>query len=510
MSKDKGLPQAEEMRQIIKNIFELSKKLSFNIPVKDLEDAANLAAMLYGFSSWKEYKTYLNKETIKVQVKSSNIKIKSPVFNDIILSHLIPYDLKSLHELEDEKISIKETKNKMLPEFLIGNSYNKTMKGKEPKSIKQETTFITGSASSLINNFFCNNVKWLVNHKQTCIIFGSEEQSKIFTELKNTLEQNKVQIIGKNYITLDPLVELLQSNEAETFFNIKNQKFSLLWLQIVRKIILEHHKKPTIKNIIEFTNLNSILEIYKLWKDSDQLLGNLLNKYLFGYCGIQIETNTEQYIISSNSMEKHYMASQSLLIQLEEIHSLYKEGIFTENSNDSLTKSMFNKDSVFIIKEKNQCYMDIMVKMYNIAYNKHTNELKYINPSPYKFWTLWWEGEQWINEDNAFDLSKMNECNIKIIYVNSNFNNLHYLLNTSNQIIFLKQNLEGYSQFWKDKMLCQTNNMSVNFWYDNCKILRHLDNNQCLLWQIIDREYNPEDISEYQLDEVMLYDEIIL
>lgn len=510
MSKEKNLPQAEDMRQIIKNIFELSKKLSFKIPVTDLQDAANLAAMIYGFNSWKEYKTYLNKESLKIQIKNPNIKIKRQVFNDIILSELIPFDLSQLKDLELSKFLLKETKNKLLPEFLIGNSTNKIMKVREPKAIKQENTFITGSPTSGINNFFSNHVKWLVNHKQTFVIFGSEEQGRIFSELKNTLQENKIQIIGKDYITLDPLVELIQSNEAESFFNIKDDKnssFSFLWLQIVRKIISEHNKKPNIKDAITLTKLTSLLEIYKLWKDSDQLLSSWLYKYLFDYCGIQIEN--EQYIISSSSMEKHFMISHELSLQLEEINLLYKEGVFTENSSDSLTKSIFNKESVFIIKERNQCYMDILSKMYMIAFTKHTNELKYINPQPYKFWSLWWEGEQWINEHNALGISKMNEATVKIVYVNSQFNNLQNLLNTSNQIIFLRQNLEGYSRFWKDKMLCQTNNLSINFWYDNCKVLRELENNECILWQLIDTQCNPEDVNEYQLDKVELYDEVI-
>lgn len=46
---------ADEMRILIKSIYELAQKLSGNISIKNLDNAAEFAVNLYGYKNWKEF-----------------------------------------------------------------------------------------------------------------------------------------------------------------------------------------------------------------------------------------------------------------------------------------------------------------------------------------------------------------------------------------------------------------------------------------------------------------------
>ena len=55
---------ADEMRILIKSIYELAQKLSGNISIKNLDNAAEFAVNLYGYKNWKEFKQNLNKDLV--------------------------------------------------------------------------------------------------------------------------------------------------------------------------------------------------------------------------------------------------------------------------------------------------------------------------------------------------------------------------------------------------------------------------------------------------------------
>lgn len=506
MNKDKNLPPFSEMRQMIKKIFELSNKLNGSIPIGNLDNAATCAAYLYGFSSWKEYKLYLSKENTKYPIKKTIKTIKDISFESIKVNSIKPYNLNKLNKLskEEEEEEIN-TSYPLLPEWLIGKYYYQQEKIEEPRGLLPINTMFTGSILSNLSNMYLNQIDNLLNVKQMAIIFGSDSSSQLFYETIPVLEKHKVLIIGREHILIDPLKEILNNDKMDIFFNVEDNlvgNFVLLWGAIIKKIKQTNNSyQLTIKELINLTEIETLLELDKLWENDNTIENKMLNDYL-NYCKI----NKSMLYIAKESREKHYEKSFNLISQLKEIEYLYDNNYFSENSTFNMKDAIRNGQSIYIIQENDNCYKNLLIANYIIEEEEKRKKLINLNPELYIHWSIWWEAEHWLNEHQAFELSNMDEYVIMNYYMDSQFNNLEPLINNINQIVFLQQNIKGYSQKWKDRMLSETSNSEVNFWYGENKVLKDLLINEALLWRPIS---NKVFIHEYKLEKIKLYDDII-
>jgi hypothetical protein len=270
---------------------------------------------------------------------------------------------------------------------------------------------------------------------------------------------------------------------------------------LINKLQKQHSKILKIKELIELTTLPFLLALYESWGNKNIAVKQVLSDYLFDYCKIK----TEENLININSQEYHYISASDLIQQLKEINSLYNDQYFTEDVSYSLSEAIYQKDCVLLVKEKNICYMKLLVGAYVAAYQNYYEELKYISPISYNYWTVWWEADQWIFADNVNEINQIKEAMVMSYYITSDFTHLNPIFTTTLQILFLQQNIITYSQEWKNRMLSHTSLSEVNFWYENCKVLKELEITKALLWQSINNYNKPEGLEEYKLEKITLY-----
>ena len=499
MSKKKVLLHTEDMRDLIKNIYDVAHKLSGHIRISDLDAAANFAAYLHGFSSWREYKVALSKEITKIRVNQVDT-LPLPKFEDIILEEILEWS--SQLAVSPPKDSLEPVVSNLPPlEWLVGSHRHIQGKIDEPRGLLSENSLIIGSPLSDIATLYEKQVTWLNYHSQSFLIFAAEEKSKIFQQVVDKMEGRRVNIIGKNYLRINPLDNFLTTREAEIYFGINleaKEHFPTLWIGLVRHIQETQKIQLGIKELLEFTDLPVLYQLSL--KLSAHPLGKLLKNYLVTSCKVDNPLH-----INTMSLETHFVQSGSLINKLREIEILYNEGYFTTQPDYSLENAVFNKENTIIVREQNQCYMELLTLLYASIHTRHSSRLAYVNPLNYTYWTIWWEAEQWLSEKTSSVIAEIKEGSVMTFYINSTFDSLSPLLNQVNQIMFLQQNLTGYSQQWQNKMLCQTSECEVNFWFENNKVLRDLKPGEALLWKTVNNLFNPEGLEEYHLEKITLY-----
>lgn len=484
-----------EIKKMINRVYDLSLKLSGNIKIKDLNSASNLVAIIHGYKSWKEYKLNnkdiyqdLNLENSIVVEKNNEKYIKKEFVSSV-------FDFNKYKKISQKKYINKE--NKGLPNgWLIAKKRHDIEKYIESKLLLNEDTVITSDKSKEQYNFYQKQIDFLLENKQSLIIFGNNIE-----DIKNNIDSFK--IIGENRLKLNPLEDLLNSDGLELFFKIDELKdqgtFPWLWLMLIRTIQEMESNTFTVKDLLELTDLEKIINIYHSLKNNNYYIKKIIENYLFKKC--QIIKNDKSYTINENSYKTHYEDSFLLIKKLNELNDLYNKNIFSYSPDISFSDIMNNKDNCYIL-ENNEIYLEAISLSYIKNYKNYFNSLKNINNNSYYFWTLFWDAEKWISKLTASEYANQ-ETSLIMYYINSNINNLSLILNKVNQLIMFKQTISGYTEYWKDKILYLTEYYNVNLWYGNKKILTELKENEIIFWSSSDKNSNIE-LKSYKLEKVEL------
>lgn len=513
MIEGKILPNAHNMREIIRNIFSLSQKLKGNIPINSLDDAATLAANAYGFTSWREYKIALNKKNEK---DINNHLILNNIENHFNQS---PFEISKGQKLVEcspyilqnslyVKPNIELINNKTVPKkWLIGKHFQKIGKIFDPKNLLLENSFILGSSITPIEKIFTKQLQWLDSENQSYVAFVGEMSSKDFTILENYYEFKKdINFIGKKHTLLNPIKELLFQNKLENLFSFnadEQSNYLDLILELINYLYQDKKNNVNIYELIKFTEIETLLNIYNSVENKKKL-PRMLDYYLFTICKIKKSVN--HYIVEECGYKTHAIHASYIKNVLLEIKMLYENGYFSLDSDCILYKALLEKEKLIIIKEDNINYQNIILNLYYTVAKCYENLFIEMNSNENKIWTLWWNAEDWINEKNQNQINDLQECFYMYYYINSNFQHLEKLSANIKQILFLKHNPYGYPQSMKENILNMTILYDINFWYDNIKIVRNLEENEAYLWQIGDSLAINKNFEDYKLEKIQLYE----
>lgn len=489
--KEKYKISSDEMKTLIKNIYELSKKVSGNITVKNLDNAAELAVNIFGYKNWKEFKQNLTKEVVLENLElmeSDLLEEKHVAKKDKIISSLPKYNF---HIKKTEVLHKKES-NKYSHEYLIGSYLIPSMKTKQPRGLMATDCIITGNYNKDYENFIQKHIEWLIDNNQDFIVFSKSYLDRI------TFPKSVVQI-DKDNIKLNPLKEIINTDLFDTFFKIEESpnSFSYLWSFLVKKFDMEN-RNLSINDLLNMTDLEKLLSI-KNECTNDFVLEKMLSQYLNQY----VATSDEAYIINRENEVKHYKQNIYLINKLKKIKELYDEGVFSEQSDFSLKKAIFQKQSCVIKDYENSVYHELIVAEYIVA-NKEFIKDKKIVENQHLLWILFIEAESWIKKYQTRFLEthlSFAQC----FYIENNTTHVDNLFSKVNQILFLRQSLSYKNSQWKDRMLTLTESASVNFWYNDNVALKHLKSDEALLWRTGDDPFATNGLENFVLEKIELY-----
>jgi hypothetical protein len=481
---------AEEMRSLIKNIYELSQKISGNISIKNLDSAAEFAVNLFGFKNWKEYKNSLNKESNLFNLLESEDNLYLPKnikFNDKKIFELKKYQFK-----ENTKVTLTYKESSNFPnEYLIGSHEIKNMKTKQPRGLMSKDAIITSNKNIIYRSFIEKQINWLLDNEQNFIIFSNKDVEKIYFP-------ENIKKIDQNNITLNPINAILNSDLLDLFFRIEDspKSFSYLWSFLVKKFNIEG-KVLSIDDLINMTNLDKLLEIKENCVN-DFVLDKMLKMYLSKY----VENNDNVIFISKENQENHYKENSYLINKLKEIKILYENGYFSENGY-SLKEAIYKKESCIIAEYNNHIYNELIINEYIQAKNEFIKE-KGINENNHLIWVLFLETEMWL-QNYQQELLKEHISFAQFFYILNNYSHIDGIFKSIKQILFLKQSLNYKNSIIKDRILNLTENDEVQFWYNNNNILKHLKENEAVLWRTNNDPFAPTDLESFILEKIELY-----
>lgn len=484
---------SDEMKTLIKNIYELSKKLSGTITVKNLDNAAELAVNLFGYKNWKEFKQNLKKEVMLENLdqlendllQPNYLPKKDKVINNNNLSKYTFYP-KKIENVE------KKQSNKYSQEYLIGSYLIPNMKTKQPRGLMATDCIITGNYNEEYQNFIEKHIEWLIENQQDFIVF-----SKNYIE--NRKYPNNVVMVGKDHVRLNPLKAILNTDMFDSFFHIENapKSFSYLWSFLVKKFDMED-KNLSINDLVNMTDLEKLLSIKNECKN-DFVLEKMLSQYLMQY----VTDNESNMVITTESELRHYKENVYLINKLKKIKALYDEGYFSEDTDFNLKKSIFQKQSCIIKDFEDSVYHELIMSEYIIAHKEFQSD-KQITENQHLLWVLVIEAESWIKKYQT-QLFKNHLSFAHCFYIQNNTQHVDDLFTSVNQILFLKQSLTYKHSSWKDKMLNLTETSTVNFWYNDNLILKHLKPQEAVLWTIGDDPFATNGLESFVLEKIELY-----
>lgn len=482
---------AEEMRVLIKNIFELSKKLSGNINIKNLDHAAEFAVNLFGYKSWKEFKLNLKKEMNLETLEEMEKELLKEIYlpkKEKIINKVANYQF----ELKKEKIIEKKVSEQYVSEYLVGSFLAHNMKTRQPRGIIPTNCVITGNENQYYQNFVERHIYWLLENNQDFIIFSK----KYLEELKYP---DYVTLVNQKTNRLNPIQAILNTDIFDSFFRVENtsKSFSYLWSFLVRKFDIEN-KYLSIDDLVNMTDLEQLIAIKKEC-ENDFVLHKMLSQYLSLYV---IETE-DGYSISKESEIKHYKENKYLINKLREIKNLYKNGYFSEDSEFSLKESIFQKKKCVIDDYDNSIYRELIMSEYIVA-QKEFQKDKNLVENQHLIWTLFIEPETWLKNYQTKELNEHTSF-AQYYYIQNNTDNVDILLNSVNQILFLRQSLNYKKTTWKDRMLNITEEYRVNFWYNDNLVLKSLKENEALLWRTNDDPFAKNGLENFIMEKIELY-----
>lgn len=482
---------AEEMRILIKSIYELSQKLSGNISIKNLDNAAEFAVNLYGYKNWKEFKQNLNKDVLVENLNDMDDQLLVNNFNpkkDKYIKDIASYCFKE----RKEKIINKKESEKYTNEFLVGSYLTENMKTKQPRGLMAMDCVITSNFHNEYKNLVENHIHWLLENNQDFIIFS-----------KNYIESIKfpsnVTIVGKNHIQLNPLKAIINTDLFDNFFRIENspKSFSYLWSFLVKKFNIES-KELRIKDLLNMTDLEKLLEIKKECANDfvlDKMLSNYLSKY--------VEEKENIHIITKENEIKHYKENIYLINKLNKIKELYDNQFFTEENSFSIKEAIYQKKKCIIKDIDDNIYHELIIAEY-ISANKDFKKDKNLIENQHLIWVLFLEAESWISQYQTYDLEEHLSF-AQYYYIHGNYKKIDRLLNETKQILFLRQSMTYEDSIWKDRMLKLTEEDKTNFWYNNNLVLKSLENKEAILWRTTDDPFATDGLENFILEKIELY-----
>lgn len=482
---------AEEMRVLIKSIYQLSQKLSGNISIKNLDSAAEFAVNLFGYKNWKEFKQNLNKETIVENLEEIEVELlenKNFIKKDKLIKEINNYNFKTRKDIYLDK---KESE-KYMTEFLIGSHLTQNMKTKQPRGLMSTDCVITSNFNEDYKKFIENHIYWLIENNQDFIIFAKKY-------IEHIKFPDKVVKIDKENKKLNPIKAIINTDIFESFFRIENSQksFSYLWSFLVKKFYIEG-KDLSIKDLLNMTDLEKLLQIKKECVN-DFVLEKMLSNYLNQYT-----TETENGIlITKNDEEKHYKENIYLINKLQKIKELYSENYFTEDEEFSLKEAIYQKKQCIIKDLDNKIYHELIVAEY-ISAQKDFQKDKQVIENQHLIWVLFLEAESWISNYQTNYLNYHMSFS-QYYYIHGNYKKIDQLLDKTKQILFLRQSISYKESLWKDRMLNITEQSNVNFWYNDNFVLKNLENKEAILWRTTDELFVKNGLENFILEKIELY-----
>ena len=482
---------ANEMRNLIKSIFEFSQKLSGNINIKTIDNAAEFAVNIFGYKNWKEFKQNLKKENQKIileQEESEIIKELLIFKKDKLIDNTSPIVFKK----RENKQIFKKASEKYNNEWLVGSHLSKGMKTKQPRGLLSKDCIITGNYSNNSMITINNQINWLLEKNEDFIIFSKKE-------IENIKFPSNVEKVGINFKRLNPIKHLLNSESFDDFFKIENsnKSFSYIWSLIVKKLYTEN-KELTVTMLVDLTKLDKLLDLIKNF-ESDFVLNKMLSKYLFKY----IDIIDDKFLIKKENEEKHYKENIYLINKLHKINELYENGFFSEKDEFSMKEAIFQKNSCVILDNENYLYRELIINEYTDAV-KEFNKDKNINLNQHSIWVLFIEAESWLRNYQINNLIN-NEGFHHYFYVYQNYQKIDFIFKEITQILFLRQSVDYSNSIWKERMLNLTESYEINFWYNNNLILKTLSDGEAILWTINDDPFSKDGLESYKIEKIDLY-----
>lgn len=484
---------AEEMRVLIKGIYELSQKLSGNIPIKNLDNAAEFAVNLFGYKNWKEFKNSLNKDIVIENIEEMDKDLLTNSFSpkkDKIIFNVDNYLFKTRKDI----ILNKKDSDKYTNEVLIGSHLTKGMKTKQPRGLMAMDCVITSNYNEDYKQFVENQISWLIENNQDFIIFSK----KYINEFKFP---ESVIVVDKNNVRLNPIKAIINTDLFESFFRVENssKSFSYLWSFLTRKFHLEG-KELNINDLLNMTDLEKLLEIKKLCTNdfvAEKMLSTYLNKYI-------IEKEGEgEFLITQEKKLKHYNENTYLINKLKKVKELYDSQYFSEENEFSLKEAIYKKKKCIIKDFEDNIYHELIVAEYISANNEFKKD-KDIVENKHLIWVFFLEAESWISKYQSYDLN-YHMSFAQYYYINGNYEKIDKLLNETKQILFLRQSMSYQNSIWKDRMLNTTEDSNVNFWYNNNLVLKNLNTKEAILWRTTDDCFATKGLENFILEKIELY-----
>lgn len=501
----KSIPKQEEVKNLARNIYKIANKLNGTIQINSLDDAANLAAYFYGFSSWKEYSAiHKIEEENKIQ---EEFHFKKPKFKtQIIKKDHLEVNLEKF-KYQNQNLQLKEST--VLPtEWLIGKKRDKYEKVETPIGLLSKNYLVTSSPLKPLYQLVNNQLNWLLDYKQKFAIFGFKEDF-INENLKQRFNNENIFYFHKESYKLDPIEESLKYDNIETLLEInteENQTFSWLWILLIKTLRKELNIKWSYQDLLESLTIKFLLSAIEKIDSMNLLINKPLQNYLYKTCGVILEENN--FIVSEESQQKHYLQTYVLREKIENIGMLYEKGYFSEKSQNHLIDLVFEKQS-FVISdcvENNlkKTYWDCINTTYLNAIKKHNKEIKQYDANSYKIWSIWLNAENSLNKVKAQEILNQHESLIAGIYITSENHDLAVLFENFNQIVFLKQYFSQYPIDWLQKSLVNTDYWEDNIWFENYRYLKELNENEAYIWQQKDNLV-PQNLEIYNLKKIQLY-----
>lgn len=443
----------ENIKTLIKSLYQLADKSSTGITIRTMHDSAQVISKIYGFNSWNELKQnldYLKKDYI--EEKANDFKL--PLFEDVKVKKGVFSIQSSVLKIPNQDIDIKE-KN-IIQDLIIGKKRNNVLKASTVISLEAENFMII---SSIDNSQIIKNVR-----KQV-IDYGHAS----------------IYLTSSSNIKLDPWSNIFENNGIEFLFKMKEYKndFIMSWVSTFRYLQHEVSFHPSISQCLSSLYLEGIVKIYDWLKINKPNAVWYLQKYLDDMGVIE---NKNEYIITKDMQDKHWAIISKEVAILDEMQKLYKDGIFQKNDDDVLWNSLIQRKSIKIglVPNPNFFYKEFVTLELNRVCDQYQKQIKNKFIDGYKAWLFCDNLEEW--ETNNLFLLNDKDFLIKGYQTKGKSVNLVNFLSKIDQIIFGKIiDLQIPTAIMND-MLNKTKLWEENIWFDNKLLLKGLNKNEVYVW----------------------------
>ncbi len=324
-----------QLRQVIEKSFYIAQSNNGSVPISKIDDAANFAAYIAGYSSWKKYRKSIENDFSIAKLENESLDDKILFSNKYITINIesiqsLKTKLSSISKIKKEE-GLKENKQ-ILSKIYIAESYSKITKAHQPIFLNLQNTGFFGKDNSFINNV----INELKQQQQSIIEFDASEDSNI---------------------KLDPLNELIVSDFWEDFIphNSQDHKdFSVVWCLLIKQLSQQYKIKFTADLLLETLDLDFLIKYWVLLSQENNFLSNMLLIY-FKSLSIKKE-NDSKIKLNENQQKNHFKNIQNIKTQMTKVKDLYDSNIFSYNG-------LFLSE-MFIKKEREKLNFPLTIDMF--------------------------------------------------------------------------------------------------------------------------------------------------